>query len=515
MCLGITIAGGVLGMLTRLLPSGATRLRDKIVAASISQNGDRMLDVFERYSSSDLSTREEMMDAIVYLADWKPMETETVSLSAAPISKEQFEDTCSALGVDGKAKATMLELWESTRAKKPSKGLLELADKEDAALLANYAVATLQHYLDNAVEAAEYYLREAELHGSEESRSRAIALLGHTGQFKKIQELGKDPSFQPYITPRIRLKSLIYQQRWWSVFCAIPSILLERLTPAAASLALLTGFGWYAFLIQAGQWWEPKRTRWWLCLLGVGLGILSIWPTDFLIVWQEHYWGLEDSQDVAGGLKYYLLGVGFREEFSKLLLLLPLMPLIVRRGSELEALMVSASVGLGFAVLENAGYFSSSMDSTAGRFLTANFAHMALTGLTGLAVARAFWHGGQFIMEAFAYFGLAIFVHAWYDALISLPGLAEYSFGTTILFILLAYQFFHELRSMRKPGPEPISLTAVFLACLSLLVSATFVYFAYEVGVFVATAVMLTQGISMALMVYMLLREMPNSIISV
>jgi len=66
-------------------------------------------------------------------------------------------------------------------------------------------------------------------------------------------------------------------------------------------------------------------------------------------------WGLVESDQLVPGLRYNILGIGLREEFAKLCCLLPLMPLLLRQRSELAALLLSACVGLGFAIEEVEG----------------------------------------------------------------------------------------------------------------------------------------------------------------
>jgi RsiW-degrading membrane proteinase PrsW (M82 family) len=235
-----------------------------------------------------------------------------------------------------------------------------------------------------------------------------------------------------------------------------------------------------------------------------------------LISWQQHTWGLAPAHDLASGLRYFLLGVGLREELCKLIGLLPIVPLLVRRRSELEALLVAASVGLGFATAENSHYFAASQGvDSLSRFLTANFFHMAATGLVGLALCRALWSPRALGPESLAVFAVVVAAHGLYDALIALPALATYSMGSTIIYVLLCYQFFRELRAARADRPETVSLTATFLFGVSCLTAATFVYLSAVAGWTVAARLLAPEILSMSLMVYVFLREMPETLVTV
>ncbi len=311
-----------------------------------------------------------------------------------------------------------------------------------------------------------------------------------------------------------RLEQLAASGKWAELWWAIPRAMWLGAVPGPTVLALITGACWFAFLLQSGQPWRSAGIRWPLAVAGPMLGVVSIWPTLFAIYWQEQVLDLRETGELAGGLKFFILGVGLREELSKLLLFLPLVPWIIRRGSEREALLVAACVGLGFAMEENISYFFNA-GSSAGRFLTANFMHMSLTGLVGLAVCRGIWQPRQRAGEAIAIVLLVIVAHGMYDALIVLPALEQYSVASSIIAILLAYQFFHELRTWWQPPGETISLTATFLVAVALVVASNLVFLSSILGLSDAVRAAVIPAVSLGVMVYLFLREMPESIIEV
>lgn len=332
-----------------------------------------------------------------------------------------------------------------------------------------------------------------------------------------------DASAQPEIPQSLEseefdeLERLAQQDEWGKLWWAIPAFQLSQLNQAGpVALACLTGLCWMVFLCQV----LADRARWaarsLLAIAGVVLGGLSIWVTLFFILWQEHQWGLVENDQLIAGLRFFVLGVGLREEAAKLICLLPLMPILLRWFDELTTLVVAASVGIGFALLENAGYFvrSGGFDSL-GRFLTANPLHMTFTGLAGLAVYRGLRDPRNFAAPALATFGLVVFAHGLYDAMIILPDLAEYSLFAIILFALVVFQFFRELRDLRRTHSDVVSLTATFLAGVSLITAATFVYLSATVGVRSATDFLAQEALGLAVMAYLFLREMPETMIDV
>src|SRR5262245_35704155 len=118
----------------------------------------------------------------------------------------------------------------------------------------------------------------------------------------------------------------------------------------ATTLAILTGVCWTAFAVQSIQPRSWRDGRLWLSLLAPALGVLSIWPLVFANFWQEHRWNLVESESLLPGLRFFILGVGLREELAKFLCFLPLLPWCVWRRDELAALLLAACVGIGFAM---------------------------------------------------------------------------------------------------------------------------------------------------------------------
>jgi RsiW-degrading membrane proteinase PrsW (M82 family) len=313
----------------------------------------------------------------------------------------------------------------------------------------------------------------------------------------------------------VEVQTLADQSQWLAAFLTLPRLMAAqwRQVPALTFLALLTGMAWMAFSLQAIEIRSWRDHRLWAPLAALLLGVISTWLTLFFVLWQERAWGLEESQELAGGLRYFILGVGLREELSKLLCLSPLMPWLVWRRDELAALVCGGCVGIGFGMEENIGYISSSdAASTLGRLLTALPLHMALTGLMGLALYRACrwprtW-GPQFV----GIFTALVIAHGLYDVFIAVPALEQYSLVSGIIFVLVEFEFFRELRPLIQRRGQPISLTGNFLACVSLVAAANIVYLCAAVGWRHAGEVLAAGLTAQGVMVYLFLREMPERI---
>ncbi|TWU46258.1 hypothetical protein Poly51_56540 [Rubripirellula tenax] len=397
---------------------------------------------------------------------------------------------------------------------KPTPQLDQMANTAPATRHANQAIGALHLSQRSFGTAGKYFEREGLFEDAEIARQFALDVYGAANDSAAIERLAKLPPYAPLISPSERLLIAESNRDWTEIFRVIVPLTAERFKQGFATLlAIIAGIGWFVLAARMGRAGTREGARLWLCGLAIVMGGLSIPVTSLVNIWQELDWGITESNDLIEGIKFYVLGVGFREEFAKLLMLLPLMPIIVRRRSPIEALIVSACVGLGFAIVENMGYFarSSSTDSM-GRFLTANFAHMSMTGLIGLSFARFFWKK-QDISHALLTFLLVMLAHGFYDATIAVPGLQDLSIAGTIIFILLAYAFFHEVRSEYQQTPETISLTASFLFIVSMLTAITFVYVSWRMGFAASVTLLAVDVLGLGVMVYMYLREMPNSLI--
>jgi hypothetical protein len=178
--------------------------------------------------------------------------------------------------------------------------------------------------------------------------------------------------------------------------------------------------------------------------------------------------------------------------------------------------MLAGCVGIGFAMEENIGYITGTVGTaTLTRLLMPAPFHMVTTGLLGLAAYRACVWPRDWAPVFLAMFAVIVLAHGFYDAFISLTALADYSLVSFVIFVGLVYQFFRELRPLRVRRVEPQSLTANFLFCVSTVAAATFVYLCGAVGFQIACDALVGSIVGEAVMVYLFLREMPETMVQV
>lgn len=336
--------------------------------------------------------------------------------------------------------------------------------------------------------AARHFEREGlRAGGPVEDLRRALYLFDASGGPAEVEARVADPRWSTAVTPDLRSDLAFAQGRWarW----------LAWLWPA--SYLRGSAASWILAALSAGLWgWFCWRLGGALRLLAAAflLGVLSIYPTHVLIHLEQVIPALQQSGDLLGDAVYFVLGVGLREEAAKLTCFLPLL-LALRRGTARgEGLVLGAAVGLGFAAVENVGYFEGgSLATTLTRFLTANFLHISLTAVAAEALTEAVrtrTDGGW--ARAVNTFGLVVLLHGAYDWFLSTPQLGELSFLAMTTFVVSSQQFLRAVQAGRARGGMP--LHRVVLLALVILAGASFVYGSAAVGP-AAAAMSLGQGL--------------------
>lgn len=252
-------------------------------------------------------------------------------------------------------------------------------------------------------------------------------------------------------------------------------------SPAWLAVALGCGIVWFLLLhIAAGI----KLQRWWVGGAAFLLGVASIPLTLFFITLQHHYFDIERAGGDHRSIFYCISGIGFREEIAKLICFVPLLPFLRGQTTPVHALVAASCVGLGFAIEENISYFAStSGTSVFGRFVTANFIHISLTGLSGLALWLAIKSPAKWLQHFVVVFVGAVLFHGLWDWS---PGDArisgDYAWLLYAGFIGLAYYYFGELRRFRGIVPSVLSPAWIFLCGISLIMVLVMCLTSYAVG---------------------------------
>ena len=220
--------------------------------------------------------------------------------------------------------------------------------------------------------------------------------------------------------PHVKYKLAVHDQDWRAAVRWLPAVWAPHLGGTGLAMSAITALGWAFFCARLGKLGMRVRFRLPMYVAAFALGVASVFPTVLLIAVEEAKLKLVETGDPARDILFFVFGVGLREELSKILLFLPLLPILRKWGDKLDVLVCGALVGLGFAAEENLNYLAqANLQTGLGRFLTANFFHMALTGTLASALddfvtdreknAAAFTRTSLFVVG----------IHGAYDFLLS------------------------------------------------------------------------------------------------
>lgn len=355
--------------------------------------------------------------------------------------------------------------------------LVAKAAGDPALRFAHYALGRIEWKRKDYVSAARAFEAEGKFHDAIGARYRAIAASLRARDFERLTVLRKNPAYRILFTPYVRLKIAAHHHDWSTILRLAPILQIHSYVPSAVAVSLVAAFAWMLFLAHLGEWNQIRSGTTALCAAGFVLGVLSTVAVSYVIIGQEDVLTVAAGNDPAHIVLYYIAGVGAREEVCKLALFLPLVPMLLKRDDELEVLIVASFVGLGFAIEENATYFANSdATSAAGRFLTANFFHLALTGINGLALFRSFRWGVRGLNEFLWIFPATIAAHGAYDALQSMPQFAEGPYVALGVFLGSCLLYFKSAQELRTNRRMTLSLSGAFVIGVSILAATVIAY---------------------------------------
>jgi len=374
--------------------------------------------------------------------------------------------------------------WGGLASEDPSGAIARLGSVVPASPLRDTFLADLHLKSGDSATALTLYRKVAE--GGDDRRGyagRSSLYLARLLEDRVVlRELLADPAIRATTWPELLLPLQAFAGDHAGL---IRSLLLTEsgrwVSPAVAPSLFLSAI-WFLILLA----FRPlSRSFLGLGLLAFLLGILSAILTLYAVFVQEEMRGFRfrPEDPAVKQLLALVAGVALREEFLKLLCFLPLAIALRRRGKALDVLLLGAMVGLGFAFHENLFYLrpGSPEFPAWARLLTANALHFSLTGIAGYATWRILARRGRGWEEGLATFLSVVLAHAGYNALLSVPALADYSVLAPLVVAVIAYRFFDPLREhMETTGlhlrPSPLGifvLGSVLLTC-GTLVSASF-----------------------------------------
>lgn len=321
------------------------------------------------------------------------------------------------------------------------------------------------------------------------ARSEALHWAVHLKDIPRLKEMLAAPGWINDSDPSIVYHAAGLTGNVWLQWRMLVQLRLKDLPIAKLSLALFSAALWYIILIQLSG--STGRWRWSLPLLPLIAGVASVWPTLSLVSFQEDHLGLSENAPFPHNLWYFFGGIGLREELCKLLLFVPFLPWLLKKRNPGYALLTGAFVGLGFALEENLNYYDESGGSVViGRFITANFMHVALTGIAAHGLYVTVRSGFTRVADFAGSFIGVVAAHGLYDLVIILDRTEQLGVGflSIVVLFFIARQFFTLIEQETPTNRTTISPLAIFFIGSATLVAALFVVAASVTGTTTAIA---------------------------
>lgn len=394
-----------------------------------------------------------------------------------------------------------------------SEQLEMMAAQEPPTRFANQILGQMASGENQFNKAYPHFAKEGQFPDAHWAREQAVINRNHVGDLNTLKELADNPLYADAFSPWIRADLAARQQNWPQLVKSVLLAQADRTNTSSFILASIAMVVWGIILLQLCQVtrfdkWTPV-----LCIIGLVLGVLSTTPTLIWVMLENLYLPIDEGTEVVHAMVYYIATVGLREEVCKLLMFLPLVPILIKRGYHLEFLLVASFVGLGFAYSENFGYLSGSMGTAAApRFLTANFLHISLTGMSGFYLCRGLGTRAYSLNDFFYIFGIAIVAHGLYDAFLVRPPLDDQGFVAMILFILFSRYYFKEARELRERLEPVVSLSATMSFGICLLTSVLIVYLGTQFNLGQAMELGLGSFLGSAIILFMFFREFGDTL---
>jgi len=385
----------------------------------------------------------------------------------------------------------------------------EGAEREPPVRMYNHALARDASGRGELDEAAALHAREGmAFPDRKEDIDAALHLWMRLQAWDKIHERLADPRFAGAASPSIKYEIAVHDRDWKAAASHLVGAWRPHLTLTTGVMSGVAAIAWGFFCARLGNLGKRPVRRSAFYLVSFGLGILSVVPTVLLIAVEEAKLKLVASGDPIRDAIYFVAGVGLREEAAKLLLFAPMLLVLRKWGDKLDVLVCGAMVGLGFAAEENLNYLASGdLRTGLGRFLTANFLHMAMTGILASALDDFLRdtekQAADFSRTAFMVVGL----HGAYDFLLSHEEYGGNYLAMTVFFFLVR-MFLSAIEGTRRKPDTGFSLTQSFVVSLGVVTGTSLVYSVAAVGPY-RGAIVLAEGLlGVAILVYAFVKSL-------
>lgn len=415
--------------------------------------------------------------------DDDPQESPAPATAPAPLVDARIDDALGRIPPDA---ALLARYWQRVLRGSADAAdraiIVGEADREPPEAWANDILGREAQRAANPGAAAARFAREATaFDGRRRDATLACDLWSGLRDWPRIDAALAQPRFARQLGPGRRFDLASERGQWLQAMRWILPAQWEGATLAIVLLAALSAAVWFSICTNIGSPMPARRRR---VLYGtaVVLGILSSYLAIGTFVAEVRWFPSLGSHDFKSELLDCVLFVGPREEVAKGLFTLPILIWVKRHGRRRDALACGGLVGLGFAAVENLGYFESGLSTALVRFLTANIFHIATTGLLAASIDDAM-RGRTTKGNGIGWtLGFLAFMHGMYDVFaLAAPeqGISALPFVSLLPFFLVTRSFLTALGELPRHDGR---LQEKFIVGMVLVAGATFVYASAQVG---------------------------------
>lgn len=348
------------------------------------------------------------------------------------------------------------------------------AENPTTPLAAGFA-AYLHAIAGNNTQALDLYIAEGAFPGASFERRAAITIATKSKDRATLETILPLPGFREQIPRHLEDQVAIITRDFSALLSNQFAHWFRVLHPGYFAVSLINGSIWLIIIFLT---LALKKRHLPIAFVSVAAGIFSTAVTLALYSLQNFYTGVALTGSLVDDAVYWIAGVGLREEFAKLLCFAVLIPFLRPFNSGALAFACASFVGLGFAIEENNQYFNGTLSSAAlPRFLTANFLHLATTGIAGYHLYQLSFGFKRRWEPALGAFLFVVVLHGAYDFLPSTPLEISREIGIASIFIIGILAFNHakmtgQLRIHDRS--HPVSPLAVFVFGTALILGLSF-----------------------------------------
>lgn len=387
--------------------------------------------------------------------------------------------------------------------------VLEGASKEPPLAWYNHALAREAIRAKDLDEAAKRFEMEGlAFPERKEDVDRALAIWMQADAWDHVRARMQDARVLASVEPMTRYHFAVHERDWKSAARWLAAGWRPRFTVPSLVMTTIAALAWGFFCARLGKLGEKPLRRAIFYVLAFVLGVLSVVPTVCLIAVEEAQLRLVATGDATRDILFYVFGVGLREEASKLLLFLPLLLVLRKWGDKLDVLVCGAMVGLGFAAEENLGYLAGGdLHTGLGRFLTANFLHMAMTAILATALDDFLRDREKYAADFSRTTVMVVVMHGAYDFLLSHEEYGGSYFAMAVFFVLVR-MFLSAVDHARRKADRGLTITQAFVVALAVVTGTSAVYAVAAVGPVHGMMVMTEGLLGVAILIYAFVRTL-------